>query len=59
MSYCIGKHTYHHRTPTVYWRKDDKQEEHFAECRNCGELTKPSERYCSMFCRIEHQQQDK
>lgn len=45
--------------PTTGWRSFDPVDEDafakFGECQHCGELVKPRERYCSLFCSIEHQ----
>lgn len=35
------------------WRKTRERDDTLATCRNCSELTKPGQMYCSFYCRAE------
>lgn len=52
----LKQYTYLHRVPVETWRKPEASDETLHECKNCGELVKPFQKYCSLYCRIEHKQ---
>lgn len=52
----LKEYTYLHRVPVETWRRAEDKDDRTHECRNCGELVKPFQKYCSLFCRVEHNQ---
>lgn len=49
----LKEYTYLHRVPTETWRRQAEQDDTTHECLNCGELVKPFQKFCSLYCRVE------
>jgi len=44
------------RPGILSWHARQEHDDTLSECKNCGELTKGQVPFCSLFCRVEHQQ---